>query len=660
MDISNDTDTTDSNTNASPRDDVMRELPPVQLNAASLPWLLMSVVAICLSLFTLYYAYTPFILKGHFAIMAILLALVAFFLYRLTAPDESPLGYTDIGALVGLIGATVITFGYFFLTYTDIQNRLLQYTQLEYVLAGVVVLLALEGTRRSYGLALTTIISASLLYAYFGPYLPSLFNHGGLGVPRILETSVLTLSGAFGFIPIVGTTWVAIFLIYGGLLEAYGAQDFFSEIGRMTSSWVSSGVAQFAVVTSSFMGMISGVAAANTATTGSFTIPLMKRNGLRGDTAGAIESVASSGGQIMPPIMGASAFVMAAILGITYAKILQAALLPAILFYITLATVTHIVSIDQGITHNFDENNGVKLTDGLPIAISVLVLVYALAWLRYGPMQSAFYATSVLIALQSIWNVADAKDRVQAVVETGRQTLHGLQVGGMTVARLMPAIVGVGIMVEMIQVGALVQKVTFAMLNLSSGQLLPLLFLGMVLSIILGMGAPTIVAYIVVATMVAPAAVKFGIPQLHGHLFAFYFAVLSAITPPFAVACLVASGISGASFIRTCWESVKMALPIYLLPYAFVIHRNLLNWNDTTALTFGLVLLGMVGTILAAVGYPNRRLPWVVRGLTFAAAAAILFSNVLLFNAIGALYLLGLLGYLVQLHNHLPAFPVPR
>jgi len=659
MDRPNATDTNDANAEGSP--DVMRELPQLTLNGQSVFWLLMSATTVILSVYTLVYAYRPFILKGKFAIMAVLMALVAFFLYQLTEQErDRSLDYLHTALLVGLIGATIVAFGYFFFAYDDLLNRVLQYEQIEYALAGFVVLLALEGTRQSYGVALTSIISVTLLYAYLGPYLIGIFHHEGLGVTRILERSALTFNGAFGFIPKVGTTWVAIFLIYGGLLEAFGARDFFSEVGRITSSRIRSGVAQFAIVTSSLMGMIMGVSAANTATTGSFTIPLMKRNELRGDTAGAIESVASSGGQIMPPVMGASAFVMAAMLGITYAKILKAALLPAVLFYLSLAVVTHIVSLNQGITHNFGNKEDTDLVDGLPIVVSLLVLVYFLVWVQYGPMQSAFYAIVVLVSSQLVWNAGHEANRTKSVVDSAKRTLRGLHTGGMTTARLMPAIVGVGIMVEMIQVGALIQKITFMMLNLTSGQLLPLLFLGMVLSLLLGMGAPTIVAYIVVATMVAPAAVKFGIPQLHGHLFAFYFAVLSAITPPFAVACLVASGISGSNFLKTCWEAAKLALPMYLLPYAFVIHGNLLIWNQMTPLTFVIVLLGMIGTILGVVGYPNRRLSRSIRGTALLAAAAILLTSVPVANAVGALYLFGLLGYLSQVHDRLPSTAVPQ
>lgn len=661
MTSSSETDTDEVQTNVVDEADTMRQLPQLQWGLESVSWILMSVSAIALSAYVISYAYTPFLLKGHFTIPVILLSLVAFFLFQIaTRNRERGLDVLNIAFLVGLIGATIGSFGYFFFAYKDLLDRLLLYNQLEYVLAAVVILVALEGTRQTYGKALTSIITATILYAFLGPYLPGIFHHEGLGVTRILETSVLTLEGVFGFIPKIGATWVAIFLIYGGLLDAYGAQDVFSKIGRVVSARMSSGVAQFAVVTSAFMGMITGVSAANTATTGSFTIPLMKRNGLRGTTAGAIESVASSGGQVMPPIMGASAFVMASILSVSYVRILQAALLPAALYYVSLAIVTHVTGVNQGISLQFESDGETGLIDGVPISVSIVLLVYFIAWLRFGPMKSAFFAIVALIALQFLTNIVTAANHATAVGDSVRETLTGLQIAGMTVARLMPAIVGVAVMVEMIQVGSLVQKITFLMLDLSSGQLIPLLFLAMVLSILLGMGAPTIVAYIVVATMVGPAVVQFGITQLHGHLFAFYFAVLSAITPPFAVACLVASGISESSFLGTCREAVKLALPVYFLPYAFVIHPNLLNWDAATPITFGLVLLGLLGVILGAVGYPNRELPRPARGATLVAGMAILLSNIRLFNVAGAVVLLAFLGYLALVDRRPSAIPALR
>lgn len=661
MNSSSETDRDELATNEVGDSEIMRQLPQLGWEIESISWLLMSVAAIALSAYIILYAYSPFLLKGHFTVLVILLSFVAFFLFQITTRDREQ-DYTGLYTVfqLGLIGVSAITFGYFFFAYKDLLDRLLLYNQFEYLLAAVIILVALEGTRQTYGVALTAIITATLVYAHFGPYLPGLFHHEGLAVKRILEVSVLTLDGVFGFIPKIGATWVAIFLIYGGLLEAYGAQDVFSKVGRIMSSRVSSGVAQFAVVTSAFMGMITGVSAANTATTGSFTIPLMKRNGLRGTTAGAIESVASSGGQVMPPIMGASAFVMASMLSVSYVRILKAALLPAALYYVSLAIVVHVTSINQGISLEFDKTEDTGIMDAIPIAVSIFLLVYFIAWLRFGPMQSAFYAITSLTVLQFITNTREGADRTTAIYGSVRETLTGLQIAGMTVARLMPAIIGVAVMVEMIQVGSLVQKITFLMLDLSSGQLIPLLVLAMVLSILLGMGAPTIVAYIVVSTMVGPAVVEFGIPQLHGHLFAFYFAVLSAITPPFAVACLVASGISESSFLRTCKEAVKLALPIYLLPYAFVVHPNLVVWDANTPLTFGLVFLGLLGTILGVTGYPDHDLPLPARGVALLSGMAILLSNIRMFNAAGAVVLLVILVYLIISNRSLSAIPASR
>lgn len=638
--------------------DKARELPQLERSLKFAVWTAMTAVSVFLSVYVIYYAKTKFLLKGQHTIVVLLLSFLAFFLLLLTTNEyRTKRDASNFALIVLLLVAMTGALSYFIFNYNDLLNRVLQYKQIEYVLAAVVILISIEATRRSYGSALPVFVVVALAYALFGSSLPSILHHDGLSLNRLLEMNALTLGGAFGFIPQIGATWVAIFLVYGGLLDAYGALDLFNSLGNVLSNHVRSGVAQFAVIASLLMGTITGVAAANTATTGSFTIPLMKENGIEADTAGAIESLASTGGQVMPPIMGVSAFVMASILSVPYLKILTVALLPALLYYFSLAAVVHIASIKQGIRYEFDleVNVSERFREGLPIIISIAVLVYYIAWVRFGPMVAAFNAIVTLIVTQFGWTLVREDNARESLTTTALDTVRGLQIGGMTTARLMPALVAVAIMVEMVQVGSIIQDTTFAMLNLSGGQLLPLLILAMILSLILGMGAPTVVAYIIVAILVGPAVTQFGLDQIYGHLFVFYFAVLSSITPPFAVACLVACGISDAGFIETCREAIKLAVPIYLLPFAFVIHKNLLVWNAATLVTFLMVFVGLLSAIVSVVGHPTRRVSFPIRLVLLTGAAIILFTDVTPLNVLGTAATLGGFIYISRTARSLPA-----
>lgn len=612
---------------------------------------LTSVFAILLAGYILFYAGSKFILQGRHAIVVILCSLLVLFFGELAVGERETLAeQVDFVVVVLLLLFSAMTFSYFFFAYPSLLNRVLLYRPLEYGLATVVILVSIEAVRRTYGRGLTAIVISSLFYAFGGRILPGILYHEGLSVARILEINVLTLGGTFGFIPQIGATWVAIFLIYGGILDAYGALELCKRLGGVLSDHFRSGVAQFAVIASLVMGTITGVAAANTATTGSFTIPLMKEHGIRDDTAGAIESIASSGGQVMPPVMGVSVFIMASILELSYVEIITASLLPAILYYLSLVTVVHITSLQQGATRptedDFTHKSEARLSEALPILVSVICLIYFLVWARYGPLQSAFNATGLLIGTQFVWTLTQDGEPVTAFTDTLRDTVHGLEIGGTTLSRIVPALVGISVMVEMVQVGSFVQEMTFAMLSLSGGQLLLLLGIAMALSLILGMGAPTVVAYLVVAVTVGPAMIRFGLEPIYGHLFVFYFAVLSSITPPFAVACLVACGISGADFLETCREAIVLATPLYALPYAFVVHPNLLVWDLLTPITFGLTYLGLVSAVVGSLGYPRRQTSIFLRVALVIAASVILLSQSLLLNAFGAAMSVVLLGYL--------------
>lgn len=627
-----------------------KRLPELSRDADSVLWTFVSIVSIGFALYMMYYSYTRYVNRGHHTVLAlgwgilVFLAIDALEAERDKARDRLLLITNALMAI-----ATIVLTYYFFINFQDIRGSVLTYTQLEYILGGILIIVIVEATRRAYGHVLTGVVIVTIGYALFGHLLPGWFTHSGIDSQRMVEISVLSLGGIYGNIVEVGVTWVAIFLIYAGLLEGYGALNMAFALSQVVEKRVRAGTAQAAVIASLFMGSISGSAVANTATTGSFTIPLMKERGFRSETAAGIESTASSGGQVIPPVMGAAAFVMAGILNIPYIDIITIALLPAILFYMTIAVSTHVLALKQGLAdgstifddeadNEFDKLPGKEvLFYGLPIFASLGVLIYYLAWVRFDPMTSALRAMVALIILQFGWQFVLSGFEMQSLVLTAKKTLQGLQIGSVTCGPIFVVLGSIGIIVEMIGVGTFTQILTFAMLDVSSGSLIILLFFAMLMSLMFGLGMPTVAAYVLVAIFVGPAVVEFGIEQVYAHMFVFYFAILSAITPPVALTCVVACKIANTGFFKTCKEALKIALPVFLLPYAFMIHPNLLQWNNTTVLTFFLVAIGLLGLIVAINAHFMTHAPTAFRGILGISALMIFFINDPVINVAAAI-----------------------
>jgi TRAP transporter 4TM/12TM fusion protein len=632
-----------------------RKLPPLKLDWDTMYWWLMAISAVIFSIYHIYYAYSHFVPRGQHTVISIGLAIIVIVATGLVETERTGMGrkMKVVFDLV-LTGAIVFATYYFFVNYDAIGNRLFSYTQLEYVLSTIVLVTVIEMSRRAYGNVIGFVIIAMLGYAYFGPYLPSELQHGGLTLGQLVEQNVLVLlSGVYGSIAQIGPTWIAVFLIYAGFLEAYGALDMFMTVGEKLGGRFRSGIAQVGVVSSFFMGSISGSAAANVATTGSFTIPLMKKHGFSGRIAGAIESTASSGGQVMPPVMGATAFLMAAILDYQYWEIVKFGTLPAVLFYLSIFISVHILTLKLGISQKLDtdEIGSIGFVEGLPVIASVAVLIYYLGVVQLGPLSSALYAIITLVVLRLVWT-GTLSD--QPVKQFSRDTIRALQIGGTVTAPLIIVISGIAVFINMVNVGGFVQFLTFTMLDLSGGSLLLLLFLAMVLSILMGMGLPTAAAYIIVAIMVGPTIVEFGLPQIYGHMFVFYAAILSALTPPVAIACMVACKIAEADFFETCRESLKVAAPAFILPYTFVLHRNLLVWDVYTIPVFLLVLVGIISVIIALHGHFYQDVLLIPRSLLLVGGMSILFTDARPINIAG-ITLVGLvITYLRFTEDRLP------
>jgi len=443
-------------------------------------------------------------------------------------------------------------------------------TKWDIVFGVITIILVLEMTRRVIGLALVIVSIVFLLYAYFGPYLPDAIAHRGYSIERIATHMYTTLEGIFGVPISVSATFVILFVIFGAFLEATKTGDFFINFANSIAGKRRGGPAKVAVISSGFFGTISGSAVANVVGTGTYTIPLMKRTGYAPHFAGAVEAVASSGGQLVPPVMGAAAFVISEMTGESYLKICIAAIIPSVLYYTSLFTAVHMEARRANLS-GLSEEEVPKFWATLKsqgyLAISALVLVYFLAVELRSPSFSAFWAIIAALILSSI-------------KKSTRLNLKGLikalESGAKGALSVVAACAAAGIVVGVVTLTGLGLKFSGAIIQLAHGNLYLTLFFTMIASLILGMGLPTTAAYIICAILAVPALTNLGVNVLSAHLFVFYFAIISAITPPVALAAYAGAGIAKSDPMKTGLTACRIGLAAFIVPYMFVFNPALL------------------------------------------------------------------------------------
>ena len=462
----------------------------------------------------------------------------------------------------------------------------------EYAIAIAFFLVILYLSYRAYGLTFLAVIVGVLLYGLYGNHAPGILRHAGFSVERMMSIMILDFQGVYGSISRIIATWVALFLLYAGLMRGFGAFDLIMRIGLKAASYVKSGVALSAVTSSIIIGSITGSQAANTAITGSFTIPLMKETGMESGTAGGIESVASTGGQIMPPIMGAAAFVMASLLGITYLDVIVAGIVPALIFYGSVTFAVHYKGVGQlggqGVEIDVESQFEEKMTQrefiiqcfrfGIPFAL----LIYILGVLQYTVLTAALYTivamfvTGFTFPLIQSW-LADESLWSEFVSLLG-DAANGFREGAMILAPIAIIIAAINGVVDVFEASGIPGVLSLALLDLSGGVMINAVILAFVISIVLGMGMPTVAAYVIVAALIAPALVQqFFVPDLAAHFFVLYAAILSGLTPPIAIAVVVATGIAESNFWKTAHEALKISAPIYVLPFAFIYNPEIVT-----------------------------------------------------------------------------------
>jgi len=499
------------------------------------------------------------------------------------------------------------------------------------ILGIIMVLLVLEAIRRVVGYPLLVLSILFFIYPFVGQYIPGLFGHRGFAFNKVLEMTFMTTNGILGMPVGISSTYVFMFSLFGEILNASGAGDIFFDLARSIAGSARGGLAKTAVVASALFGSISGSPISNVATTGSFTIPMMKKSGYPAHFAGAVETAASCGGTIAPPVMGAVAFVMAEIMGVTYAKVMVIAFIPAILYFCSVFLGVDSAALKlnlKGIPRNELPPFGKTLIKGLRFIIPLIWLVFRIL-AGFTANRAAFESTLLLIIFSYF-----TKDKSQWM-SIGK-ILKALEGSVKTVLTIAIACAAAGIIVGMISLTGVGAKFTSLVLALAHGQLFLALILTMIVTIILGMGMNITPTYILAASLAAPALIKAGIVPMAAHLFIMYFAAMATMTPPVAMAAYTAASIADADPLKVGFTAVRLGIVAYIIPFVFVYRPELLLHGETVNIITSSVFI-FIGCYALACGLNSwllKRTKNYERIALLAAALMMLWSNYLI-NAIG-------------------------
>ena len=531
---------------------------------------------------------------------------LGFLLYPATSksPKDRPT-VIDVGlALIAVAGAMYPT-----IRSTYVEQRLYLADPLstfEIIIGTIYILLVVEATRRMVNSVMAIIVGAAVMHVAIGPYLFGILQHPGFSYQRIVEIFYLNLDqGIFGMLTSISSSYLILFVIFGAFIAQSGVGDFFNELAFRIAGKSPGGPAKVSIWSSGFFGMVSGMGTANVYTTGSFTIPMMKKYGYEPEFAGAVEATASTGGQYMPPIMGAAAFIMAEMIGVPYLKLAVYASLSAVLFYFSMAFCIHLAARKRhlgavtGINGKIVSwKNILKRSYSLASLVGIVVLLVA----GFSPMYAGFFGIIIVI----VGSFLDKRDKWM----TFRRILKALENGVKNTVMVAAACAGAGIVVSSIAHTAFGVSFVSLIMNLSGGYLFIAILLTAMLSLILGIGMPTTPAYILASSLAAPVLTEYGVDIVAAHLFVLYFAKIAEVTPPVAVCAYAAASIAKGDSFKTGIQAQKLAISGYILPIAFVYNTALIFKGTTDQIMISIVL-SLVGLWLVNGGIEG----WMYRKL---------------------------------------------
>jgi TRAP transporter 4TM/12TM fusion protein len=582
----------------------------------------LAVIGVALSLFQLYTAgLVAMTAMRHRSVFLTCILVMTFLikpLYKGACKDRFN------GALVVdlILAVMAIAIGaYIFIDLQGIFERQGDWSRWDFAVGIALVLLVLEATRRVIGYNLMIIACAALLFAYFGPYMPELVIHKGYSIERIATTLSLTTEGIFGLPLGVASTFVFIFILFGAFLDKTGAGKFFIDLSYSITGRFSGGPAKTAVIASGFMGSVAGSAVANVVATGSFTIPMMKKIGYRKHVAAAVEAAASTGGQLMPPIMGAGAFLMAEFTQTPYLEIIKIAFIPAVLYFFSVILFVHFEAQKQGIwglTKADLPGLGETAKQGIHFIIPVAILVTVLI-LNYSPMMAGF------IAIIAVYFTAMLRGHSRISFHI---LLKTLEQGARNAVVVAVACAAAGIIVGMVNLTGTGLRFSSLVVSLSQGIPLLALLLVALTSLLLGMGLPVTASYIVLIILAGPGLMDLGIPLLTAHMIVFWYSQDANVTPPVALESFAASGIAGSSPMKTAFTSWKLAKGLYIIPIIMAYHPLLLNGPfKEVFLTIVLSTFAIIAFVVCLERYFLTALSWPETILQGAAAIMMIWAD---------------------------------
>jgi TRAP transporter 4TM/12TM fusion protein len=582
-------------------------------NLAGFFALAFTTVAVVLSLFQLYSAgIQPLSAIYQRCIHITLIMTLAFLLFpatkRASRQKQDIYFYMDL-LLVGLV---LLVAGYILFNYGQIIERQGDWTRLDVIFGLAATVLVIEACRRTIGLVMVIICLIFIAYAYFGPYMPEFFAHKGYSTERIFTLLYLTTEGIYGLPLGVAATFVFIFVLFGSFLQKTGGGDFFINLAYALTGRMTGGPAKTAVLASGLMGSVSGSAIGNVVTTGSFTIPMMKKLGYKPHIAGAVEAAASTGGQLMPPIMGAGAFLMAEFTNTSYLYIIKVALIPAIMYYVTVLFFVHFEAKKMGflgLPGDKLPRIGETLKDGLHFLIPLGVLIYVLIR-NFSPMMAGF------IAVVATFLAAMVRKRSRLNL---RDIIDALALGGRNAVTVSVACAAAGIIVGMVSLTGMGLKFSSMVVSISGGvPLIAIVLIGLA-SLVLGMGLPVTASYIVLVILAGPALTEMGVALITAHMIVFWYSQDANVTPPVALASFAGAGIAGANPMRCAFSSWKIAKGLYIIPIIMAYQPLLLDgpfWEVVRTIVFSsLGLITFTSFLEAYLFHRTNLIEWVLLGV---------------------------------------------
>lgn len=574
----------------------------------------------------------------HRSLHVAMMLFMTFFLYPFSKKSpRKTIPWYDI--LFALLAVSVAV--YVWVDYINFINRMGSPNTMDVVMGTILIVLVLEASRRISGWPLVILSLIFLLYGLVGRNLPGILMHRGYNWKALVNHIFINTEGIYGTSVDVAASYIFLFIMFGTVMNKCGMGRFFNDLALAFAGSSKGGPAKVAVIASGFLGSINGSAVANVVTTGTFTIPLMKKTGYSKEFAGAVESSASVGGQLLPPIMGAAAFIMAEMLGVKYGVIVISATIPALLYYLGILVQVQLRASKknlQGIPKEDLPKVGEVMRERGHLLIPIAFLLYMLLFSGATVIFSAFWAIVATIVV----SMTRKSTRM-----TFTQILDAFSEGTRAVVSVAVACAVVGIIIGVVSLTGFGLNMANAIIQLGQSNLMLTLILTMVTCMILGMGLPSIPAYLITATMAAPALVKLGIPPIAAHMFVFYFAMFANITPPVALASFAAAGLSGGDPMKTGLQSVKLSLAGFIVPYMFIYNTALLLIDTTPLVAIRVSITAIIGVCMigmATEGYLFTTMNTLLRILAFVGSLLLITANVVQ-DAIGLAFLVLIVLY---------------